>query len=103
MIAAASPVGADDLYIPVNQIRRLPEFGQSRLSPSTIFRWTHRGVRGRRLRTVLIGGRRFTTRDWLDQFLNHDPDVQPTPEARPTARREREVAAAQAHLATLGI
>ncbi len=35
---------------------------------STIWRWHSRGVRGIRLETVVIGGRRFTSRESLERF-----------------------------------
>jgi hypothetical protein len=37
---------------------------------STIHRWTHHGVRGVRLATILVGGRRFTTRDAIEEFIS---------------------------------
>jgi hypothetical protein len=42
---------------------------------STVWRWTLRGVRGRKLRTVVVGGRRFVLRTDLAAFLNaaNDP------------------------------
>lgn len=36
---------------------------------STMHRWTHHGVRGVKLATILVGGRRYTTRDAIDQFI----------------------------------
>lgn len=41
--------------------------GQPHLS--TLHRWRLRGVRGIRLETCLIGGRRFTTEQWLRDFI----------------------------------
>lgn len=35
----------------------------------TIRRWYLNGVRGRRLKTVLQGGRRYTSRRWIDEFI----------------------------------
>ncbi|MHB9081060.1 MAG: DUF1580 domain-containing protein [Pirellulaceae bacterium] len=35
---------------------------------STVWRWINRGVRGVKLETVMIGGRRFTSREALDRF-----------------------------------
>lgn len=37
---------------------------------STVFRWAIRGVRGRKLPTVLIGGRRFVLRSQLQKFAS---------------------------------
>lgn len=35
---------------------------------ATLYRWMSRGVRGVRLRTCLIGGRRYTSQEALDEF-----------------------------------
>jgi Protein of unknown function (DUF1580) len=40
----------------------------NRPNPVTLWRWRTKGIRGVRLRTELIGGRRFTRREWLDDF-----------------------------------
>ena len=37
---------------------------------SSLHRWMRRGVRGIRLETVLIGGRRFTSREALQRFVD---------------------------------
>ena len=36
---------------------------------STIFRWGTRGVRGVLLETCLVGGRRYTSREALQRFI----------------------------------
>jgi hypothetical protein len=41
---------------------------------ATTWRWALRGARGRRLRTVLIGGRRWVLKADLLEFLNADGD-----------------------------
>jgi hypothetical protein len=38
---------------------------------NTIRRWATSGVRGTRLRTVVIGGRRMTRPKWLREFVEH--------------------------------
>jgi Protein of unknown function (DUF1580) len=55
---------------------------------STLHRWAGRGVRGRRLETVLIGGRRFTSLEALKRFAagNGDPcGSVPAASTRPAA------------------
>jgi hypothetical protein len=42
---------------------------QQQVSSSTVWRWTMRGLRGVRLETYSIGGRRFTTREAFDRFI----------------------------------
>ncbi len=41
---------------------------------STLHRWRLHGVRGRRLETLLIGGRRFTSVEAIARFLRPEPD-----------------------------
>ena len=42
-----------------------------RMSVGTIWRWCRRGVRnGIRLKSVLIGQQRYTTREWLQEFID---------------------------------
>ncbi len=36
---------------------------------STMHRWTHQGVRGVRLATFLVGGRRYTTPEAIEAFI----------------------------------
>jgi hypothetical protein len=40
-----------------------------RLYVNTVWRWCVKGLRGVRLRSVLIGGQRLTTRRWLQEFI----------------------------------
>lgn len=47
--------------------RRLP----NRPHVSTLWRWYLRGVRGVRLKTVVVGGRRYTTAAYLEDFVAH--------------------------------
>ncbi|MGP0067064.1 MAG: DUF1580 domain-containing protein [Isosphaeraceae bacterium] len=44
---------------------------------STIHRWATRGCRGVVLRTVDVGGKRYTTRQWLREFLGIASDSNP--------------------------
>ena len=66
--------------------------------PSVVIRWMIRGVRGEVLTSKLIGGRRFTTPEWLDDFdrrLNADtPEVAAATEPRKPARKTRSASAA---------
>jgi hypothetical protein len=65
---------------------------------STLHRWHLRGVRGRRLRTVLIGGRRYVLASDLNRFLaeiNQRPSLERTP--------ERRLGLAEAQLDELGV
>jgi excisionase family DNA binding protein len=42
---------------------------QLKVHVATVYRWTFQGVRGKRLRSFLIGGRRYISRADLDAFL----------------------------------
>ncbi len=43
---------------------------------STVERWVNHGVRGRKLSSLLIGGRRFVTEEAISKFIvPHDEDV----------------------------
>ena len=39
---------------------------------ATVWRWTTKGVKGRKLRTILVGGRRFVLESDLSKFLNQE-------------------------------
>ena len=72
---------------------------------STIHRWRLSGVRGIRLQTVLVGGRRFVSRDALETFIaatTAAADGRSIP-VRSGKQREKAIASAEARLATLGI
>jgi len=48
------------------------------INPATPWRWALRGLRGRRLRTQLVGGIRMSCGLWLDEFfsaLTRDADA----------------------------
>jgi len=47
---------------------------------TTVWRWTKYGVRGRRLPTIPVGGRRYVLTRHLEQFLAPDPPQSATPD-----------------------
>ena len=53
----------------VPKLSWLPGRGGKRLHHSTVFRWVQRGVRGRKLQVVCIGGALATTENWLREFF----------------------------------
>ena len=70
---------------------------------STIHRWRLRGIRGVKLETILVGGRRYTSREALERFseritaiANGEPLPHRTNRQRAAAigRAERELNAA---------
>jgi hypothetical protein len=68
---------------------------------STLMRWAFHGVKRIRLKTFVVGGRRYTTPDAIREFIeattaaaNREP-----PPVRTSRQRERDMAAAEAELA----
>ena len=76
-----------------------------RPSSPTIWRWYSRGVAGVRLATVVVGGRRYTSREAIARFIAGTTaarDGQP-PQLRSPAARERAVAKAEKELKNAGV
>lgn len=71
----------------------LPRRGGRKVNYSTIFRWVQRGIRGKRLETVRMGGCRFTSKAALNRFFA-EPHCDAYPESG--AARQRAIAEAQA-------
>jgi hypothetical protein len=79
---------------------------------ATVYRWMSKGVRGRKLASLRVGGRVYTTRTAVEEFLKEDPLLGSrvrSPEApRPVppvtsglydrVERRRSIGAARAHL-----
>jgi len=47
----------------------VPGLCGGRMNPQTVYRWATRGVRGVKLETVMVGGRRLTSREAVRQFI----------------------------------
>ena len=65
-----------------------------RLYVNTVWRWCRKGLRGVRLRSVLIGGQRLTTRRWLQEFIQamseaREPGVASPPPVIRTPRQRQ--------------
>lgn len=58
-------------------LARAAELLPSKPHVATVWRWATRGVKGVRLQTWTVGGRRFTTIPALEQFLRalNTPDI----------------------------
>ena len=84
--------------------RNIPRLRRDGKRPdiATLWRWWARGVRGVKLDTWLIGGRRVTTEIAVNEFLDRLSAGQSTTAPSPT-HRQREIAAAQTRLAAAGI
>jgi hypothetical protein len=80
--------------IPLN---RAVDFVPGRPNISTLWRWATKGVRGVRLGTIIVGGRRMTTPDMIETFLralNSGEPLADELDAADLARRGREAGAA---------
>lgn len=78
---------------------------QGRPHVSTIWRWINRGIRGVKLETVMVGGRRFTSREALERFhqrITATSAGEPLP-VRTTRQRARDIDQARRELADAGI
>jgi len=73
-----------------------------RINLATIWRWTLHGARGRKLRSVHIGGRRFILFADLESFLA-PPDEPNATGSPPTARSSKRAEAAVRELASMGM
>ena len=72
---------------------------------STIHRWRLSGVRGIKLETKMIGGRRYVSRDSLNRFISQTTaaaDGRPVP-VRSDKQRARAIDSAEKYLDDLGI
>ena len=56
---------------------------------STVWRWTLRGIRGRKLKTIQIGGRRFVFAEEAERFISslNQPDDSPAATEPANTRR----------------
>jgi hypothetical protein len=73
-----------------------------RPSLCALWRWRTRGVRGRKLETVVIGGRPYTSVEALGRFARHEggSDAQ---QIRTPKRRQRDIEAAERELTEAGV
>lgn len=72
---------------------------------STLHRWRLRGVRGVKLETCLIGGRRYTSQEALERFSAATTAAAngEAPKVRTPTQRERAIRQAEQELAREGI
>lgn len=95
-----APLAGEDL-VPVNQAAGLFPV---RPAPATLWRWILRGSRGVRLETLMIGGRRFTSRAAVARFIEGvTRAATPALAATPSTTARQRHAAAEREAAALGI
>ena len=72
------------------------------VNPSTVWRWSLRGVRGVKLETFSVGARRFTTTEAFGRFVDGTTAAAQgeQPQARTNRQRDAAIAQAEAELAS---
>ncbi len=81
--------------------RRVPPDG---VSTATMARWIQRGVRGARLETIVIGGRRLTSIESLSRFFAaQNADDAPAAPVITPAQRLRQSESARTELEKMGV
>ena len=58
------------------------------VSLSSVWRWHLGGVKGKKLKSILVGGRRYVTQAQLDEFLRQD-DSGPADKTRQTIAKRK--------------
>ncbi|HEX4000816.1 MAG TPA: DUF1580 domain-containing protein [Pirellulales bacterium] len=79
-----------------------PKLLPDRPSLCTLWRWRTKGVRGRRLESITIGGKVYTSVEALARFAEQHGGND-APSIRSPSKREREISKAEAALAAAGI
>jgi len=72
---------------------------------ATVWRYVHHGVHGQRLETIKVGGKRFTSHEAIERFIERvtaAADRREIP-VRSAKQRARDIARAEAELAAAGI
>src|SRR5947208_2365717 len=69
----------------------------------TLVRWALRGRRGIRLETVMIGGRRYTSREAIDRFISRTNEPGAVTDSAVSSQRAREQEAVERRLDAEGI
>lgn len=72
---------------------------------NTIVRWSLNGVKGVRLETIMLGGRRMTSREALQRFIERTTAAAngETPPTRTARQRQSAIRQAETELAKAGI
>ena len=72
-------------------------FPPNGISDATMARWIQKGVKGVKLETLLIGGRRVTSKEAICRFIQtQNAEEQPAAVITPAQRRRQSEAARQA-------
>ena len=66
---------AEDVLPIAEAAREVPSASGKGVSPSTIYRWIHRGIDGVHLPAIRMGSRWYTSRQRLSQFIQDTTSV----------------------------
>lgn len=93
-----------ETLIPVNSktAQAFEQLSLPRPSVCTLWRWRNKGVRGRKLESVTIGGRVYTSIEAIARFAEYSGGHSAAP-LRTSSRRAKEIARAEQELAAQGI
>lgn len=94
-------ISAESLLTVAEAAKTLP----GRPHVATVWRWIYKGCRGVKLATICVGGRRFTSKEALERFVEASTAVangEPVP-ARTAKQRQRAIEQAERELAAAGI
>lgn len=69
-----------EAYIALTEVQKILN---RKIHLNTVHRWCLSGVRGHRLRSQIVGGRRFTTAAWVREFIAALNDQPAPPRQRP--------------------
>ncbi len=81
----------DEQRLTLNQLAK-----QEGVNPSTVWRWSLRGVRGVELETFSVGARRFTTSEAFARFVEGTTAAAKGEKSQVRTNRQRDAAIAQA-------
>lgn len=96
----AIDVDTEDIITLGEACRLVPPHG---IAPCTMARWIQRGVRGVVLETVIIGGRRLTSREAISRFFASQNEADSPARGITPGQRQRQSQAARRELEKLGI
>ena len=91
---------SEQLFLPPEAAKHTP----GRVHVSTIIRWMLTGVAGGlKLESITVGGRRYTSREAIDRFVERCTNPADDTSSRSTRQRDRAAVKAGDELAAMGV
>ncbi len=88
------------------QFTHAPKHIPGRPHIATVHRWRLRGARGVKLESILVGGKRFTSTEAIERFIEATTaaaDGEPVPRTETSKAREQRLARVERELQAAGI